>query len=312
MNLMISACLILMALGGGGQEKGLALLAEGRPEEAAAAFQSAIDDEGPSAELCYNLALAQWKAGQFDDAEVAAEQAATLSDGAMSDLRDGLLGNLRFTRAEAAAESDPQAALQLAEKAREHYLRGASVPHPRPEIVRNVERAQRLIEELKKKLEDQEKQQDKQPDQQGDEDKQADEQKQDEQEQDEQKNDDQKNDEQKPDEQKPDEPKPDEQKQDEPKPDEQKQDEGQPQDQQDPQPESSDEQQPEPKPGEDPSSPPPEQKEQPPAPGEQRADLELSPEEKKRLNDKLDELENLRQQLRLQQKARRPKVEKDW
>lgn len=294
------AALWLVALGpaGGEDERGAALFEQGQYAEAAAAFRAAIAADGPSAERAYNLALSLWKAGDLDAAETAAEEAATLSDGALNPLRDGLLGNLRYAAAEAAQEQDLQAALALAKQARAHFLRGALAPGARPELGRNLERALQLIDALQKKIEEQEKQEQENKDQ-----------KPDEQKQDDQKKDEEKPDEQKPDEQKKAEPKPDEQKP-EPKP------EGDPAQQPEPQPEPQPE---EPKP--DPQQQPPQdqkQEQQPeqqqpaPAPGEQQAGRELTQEEKKRLLDKLDELDKLRLELRERQKAQRPKVEKDW
>jgi len=295
---------MLVLTAGGEHERGLQLLREGRYAEAAAAFRNAIDDGGATAELSYNLALALWKAGMYDQAETAAEQAATLSNGAMSTLRDGLLGNLRYAQAQAARAEDPQGALGLAEQARGHYLRGAVRADATPEVARNLERAQVLIEELKKEIEEQEKQeQDKQDQDKQDQDKQ-DQEKQDQDKQDEQqdgekqdqKQDDQQKDDQNKDpkqgedqQQKPGEGEQPEPQPEEPKPDEEKPDEQKPEDEQKQQ-----------------------QEKQQPAPGEQQEQHELTPEEKKRLMDKLQEIEQTLQELRARQKAMRPVVEKDW
>jgi len=263
------AALLLFAVvpGGGDDQRGLELLGQGKYAEAAAAFRAAIDAEGPSAERSYNLALALWRAGELDEAEAAAEQTATLSDGRLNALRDGLLGNLRYTAAKAAEAEDLRAALGLAEQARSHYLRGAVAPGARAELARNLERAQRLIEELEEKIKEQEEQQEEQQD--GDEDQQDDQQEGEE-------GDDQGDGANEP----------SSEPQDEPG------EQGEDQDQSEA---GSDQQQ-----------------EQQPAPGEQSAGRELTPEEKKRLLDKLDELEQMRVELREKQKAKRPKVRRDW
>lgn len=268
------AALVLLgfAPAGGEDERGLALFRQGEYAEAASAFRAAIEAEGPSAERSYNLALALWKAGQADEAETAAEQAATLSDGEFNPLRDGLLGNVRYAAARKVEAEDLRAALGLAEQARAHYLRGAVALDGRPELARNLERALRLIEELKKKIEEQEEQQDE--DEEGDQ-----EQNEDQQDGEDGKSDEKQEQDQKGDGEQPSEP--------------QQSDEPQPEDQQDQKSEG-------------------EQEEQPPAPGEQLEGRQLTPEEKKRLLDKLDELEEMRIELRKLQKAARPKVKRDW
>ncbi|MGB3965750.1 MAG: tetratricopeptide repeat protein, partial [Planctomycetota bacterium] len=85
--------LSLLALGPGGErERGLQLYREGRFAEAAAAFQKALDEDGDSAELQWNLALAAWRAGDLTTAETAAEKYAALDRNARVDLHAGLLG----------------------------------------------------------------------------------------------------------------------------------------------------------------------------------------------------------------------------
>lgn len=310
------ACAVL-AFGGGDQERGIQLLAQGKFAEAAAAFRAALESEGPDAELSYNLALALWRAGQLDEAETAAETAATLSDGALAHLRDGLLGNLRYTAAqEKEAAGDLEGAAALARQARDHLLRGALSEDAPAEIARNLERAEKLIADLEKKIEEQKQQQEEQKDQEQkddeNQDQQDDEQKQDEEKQDEEEKDDRKqdddqeqNDEQK-DEQK-EESQQDEQQQDDPQ-DEQ----GQPQPEEPSEPKPEEAPQPEPQEDEQPQSQPDEQKAQPPAPGEQQEGRELTPEEKKQLEEKLARFQQQLLELREQQKAQRPKVKKDW
>ena len=95
-SVCIAALLVFCSASPGGEdERGLGLLRQGDYVAAAAAFRAAIEADGPTAERSYNLALALWQAGQLDEAETAAEQAATLSDGALNPLRDGLLGPAR-------------------------------------------------------------------------------------------------------------------------------------------------------------------------------------------------------------------------
>ncbi len=179
------ALLLFLLVPSGDQDRGLQLYKEGKFEEAAVDFQQAIETEGDSAELSYNLALALWRAGDRDGAETAAERAATLSDGRLAGLRDGVLGNLRYELAQEISEQDLAVALQLAQQARDNYLRG-SLTSETPELYRNLERAQNLIDELEKKLEEQQQEQEQEQEQeQGQEQEQEQEQEQQEQEQDE-------------------------------------------------------------------------------------------------------------------------------
>lgn len=248
---------------GGDPRRGLELYGAGRFAEAAVEFEAALAADPGNAELAYNLALARWRAGEPDAAEIAAEKAAALSSGRLNALRDGLLGNVRYQAAR--ATEDPGQGLELAKQARDHFLRGALAPDSGDELSRNLERAERLIDELEKKLEEQE-QEEQEPNEQ-----------QDEQQQDER-----------------------EQEQEEQQQNEQNQDESR---QSEPQPE------------------PPQEQEQ----GEQREQQaqdqesnsrseqpQLSPQERKRLLDLLEQFEQERQRYRAATEARRPRVEKDW
>ena len=320
--------------------RGLKLLAEGKFAEAAAAFRAAAEAEPTDPRVHYNLALALWRAGDAGAAEIAAEQAATLSDGRLVPLRDGILGNLKMGEAQAklaGEQPDLQAALGLAQKARDHFLHGAANAGAPAELTRNLERALQLIAEIEKKIEEQEKQDDekkddqkkddekkddgkdgdKKPDDKNDGDNKDDQKKDDQKKDDEKKPDEQKDDEKK-DEKKDDQQKSDDQKQEgksedkppEPKPEQQqdqKSEEGAP----DAKPGEDKEEKPEPKPGADEPQPPPgEQKDvQATPPPEQR---ELSPEETKRLLDVLQRLQAQQVELEKARAAARPKVKKDW
>jgi len=148
--------LALILLAGGEHQRGLSLYAEGDYLGAAQAFRAALAKDPDNAEIAYNLALARWRAGDAEAAETAAERAATLSDGALSHLRDGLLGTLRYAAAQAKQSEDLPAALELAERARSNFLRGALSEAAGPALRRNLERANLLIDEIKKQIEEQE------------------------------------------------------------------------------------------------------------------------------------------------------------
>jgi Ca-activated chloride channel family protein len=302
------AALLLAGGGGGGggdDERGYELLKQGKYKEAAQALAAAIEAKGPSAELCYNHALALWKSGQADEATTVAERAAMLSDGRLGWLRDGIVGAVQYEKAK--AETDTGKALDLAKRARDTFERGALARGAGEELARNLERALALVEELEKKKEEEEKKKDEKKD---DKDKDKDKDKKDQPESRPQSQ---------PDSQKSEpESRPSSQPESQPQSQPQSQQQG---DQQEPQ--KGDEQKDEPKQDQkdaqqkqnDAQQKPDARQEAQPqkgeAPGEQKAG-ELSPEQTKRLLEALDKLLDEKQKLRLLQRLQRPKVDKDW
>ena len=268
------ALLLFLLVPSGDQDRGLQLYKEGKFQEAAVAFLQAIETEGDSAELRYNLAVALWRAGDRDGAETEAERAATLSDGRLAGLRDGVLGNLRYELAQETSGQDLAVALQLAQQARDNYLRG-SLTSETPELYRNLERAQNLIDELERKLEEQEQEQEQEQERDQQQEQEQDEEQQDEEQQ-------------------------DEEQEEQEQQDQQENEEPENQDEQE---QENDEQQ------EEQDQQPPEERND--APGEQEQ-TELSPEQKQRIMDQLEEMEAALRQLRALQRSSRPKVERDW
>lgn len=283
MKTLLLAMLLSLAPGGD-DETGLRLYREGKFPEAVAAFRRAIEKEGDSAELQWNLALAAWRAGDLATAETAAEKYAALAKDARVDLHAGMLGAVRHDEAMAlagkgdqllaapmvppaaapapaggppAAPEDPlpvfEQALQKATQARDHFVRGA-VAKATPELLRNTERSLRTIDELQKKIDELKKQREEQkkddeqkkPSDDDKKDEQKDEQKQEKKDQSDSK------DEQKPPEEK------QEQKQDEKKPESQEKKDDQQKGESEPKPDGSGEEKPEPK-----SEAPQEQKPEP-------------------------------------------------
>ena len=251
------------------QEDPVELYKQGRYREVATALRKVLSQDKNDAMLNYNLATTLWRLREADEAETAAEKAATLSEGRLDALRDGILGNLRFEAAlkKAAEETKDQPpskileqALGLMVQARKHYQRGAVRPQAGPALGRNLERAIRKEEELRKELEEQKKKEEEQ-------------QKQD------QKKDQGKKDQGKKDQGKKDQDKKDQQKKDQQKKDQNKQDQ---------------------------------QKQQPPRLDEFDPKKELTKEQKKRLLERLKEIEAQLRELQKQKKARRPRVKKDW
>lgn len=331
---------------GGERERGLQLYREGKFAEAVAAFRAAVEQDGDSAELQWNLALAAWRAGDLPTAETAAEKYAALDKNARVDLHAGMLGAVRHDEAmaldakaaalqqappppppAAAGGTEPpppedplpvlEQALAKATQARDYFVRGAAAK-PTAELLRNTERSLRTIDELQKKIDELKKQREPQKDDQKQDDK-KDKDDKDEKQKDEQDNKDkkdQKGEEPKPEEQS--EPKPEEQKPEEQKPEEQKPGESKPE-------QGEGEEKPEPKPGEPkPEEQPPDEKTSEPkpepkpgekrqdAPGEQAEAKELTPEQLQRLLEKLRDLDDKQKQIRARAKAGRRPVERDW
>jgi tetratricopeptide (TPR) repeat protein len=167
MKLAFLTAFVLAPWTGSDHARGLQLMQEGKFAEAAAAFRAAAEADPDNAELHYNLALALWRAGEPHEAEIAAEKAATLSDGRLAALRDGILGNLAMDEAASKRTAQPpdlQGALVAAQRARDHYLHGAAVPQAPTELARNLERALTLMADLEKEIAAQEQQ----PDEKGD------------------------------------------------------------------------------------------------------------------------------------------------
>lgn len=265
-------CVLAVAGFGGDREQGMQHLAAGRFAEAAASFRAAIAADGDDAELQWNLALANLRAGDLAAAETAAEKYAAMARQPRVDLHAGLLGAVRYTEAQrtandalaalAAASAPPAAAgaaapatppadplpqLEAAKKkateALDHFVRAAAA-RPSVELQSNTERSLRLVDALAKAIEDLKQQQkDSQPKESGDPQKDA---KAPEKEKEKEK-------------EKPKEPKP---RPDEPKPDEPKPDAAKPEEK--PEPAKPEEPKPEPEP--DPSAPQPEPSEPKPSP----------------------------------------------
>ncbi len=248
MKILLLTTVLWSAIASGDRERGMQFYKAGKYAEAQAAFVAALKNEPESAELQWNLALAAWRAGDLATAEVAAEKYAANSDDVKEEMHRGMLGAIRLAesaefeaqadaalaapqptqRPNAAANPDSEeeapdplrllkTALRKAATAKRHFVRGVRA-NATPELLRNTERTLRKIDELKKRIEELEKQQqeqqkkdgdknpdDKKPDDKGEEEgkDKSDEQKGDQQESDDKKQDDQKGDEKQPDEKPP-------------------------------------------------------------------------------------------------------------
>lgn len=366
--------MLLLALGGE-HERGLQLYRDGKFAEAAAAFRAAIAQDGDSAELQWNLARACFAAGEFEAAEVAAEKYAALAKDVRADLHLGMLGAVRHAQAKtlaAAAETpppkaadpqvvDPQAAqapadplpelekaLAKAKDASDYYERAAQA-QPAPELLRNLERSQRLqqalaarIDELKKQREQQQSEdKEKDPEQKDQGDKKPDDKNKDDEKKPDDKKDDQKKQDDKKDEKQeksdqeqkgePEQKKPGEEPKGEPKPEDGKSEQQQgagdkseqppePQgnggDQQQQDKEQKGQQPPEAgKDGKDGASAPPvgaKPEDAKGAAGEPKPATELTPEQAQQLMERLQKLDERLRAVRARARSGRPPVERDW
>lgn len=197
MKLLMWSCVLLASFPGGERERGIELYRQGKYAEAQAQFAKALEREPDSAELQWNLALAAWRAGDLETAEIAADKYSASSQAAKGHLYRGLRGAVRYAEAErfeqradaalaapgqplAAAADDEEEpaeplpllekALQQAMQARIEFTKGVR-DQATPELIRNTERALRKVEELKKRIEELRQQQEQQqPKQDGDQD----------------------------------------------------------------------------------------------------------------------------------------------
>jgi len=191
MNLFACALLALCPQDPG---QGLRQYQAGDFAAAAEAFRAATAARPDAADLWYDLALSEWRRGQLPAAEDAAERYASTPGGGRVDLHRGLLGNIRYSEAEAlgqqaeappqpqpqkqpsqpaagaaappAPPADPVALLEQAvakaKAARDEFVRAAAAPTAGAEVARNTERALKLLADLEKKLEEAKKRRDEQ------------------------------------------------------------------------------------------------------------------------------------------------------
>ena len=130
----------------------------GKYDEAAARYNEALVDEPDSALLHFNLGDAAYRQQKYADALAAFEKVPSGdADPARTARVAYNIGNAKYRLGEAAAASDPKAALGLWAESLAAYRRAMGAAPDDVDAKFNHELVERKIAELKKKLEEQEK-----------------------------------------------------------------------------------------------------------------------------------------------------------
>jgi len=160
-----AAAVLLLAVGTGwldphaaGRE-GNRLFAEGRFDEAAQQYNQGLLDAPDSAALHFNLGVARYKEGKLDEALAAfAQVPASEGDAGRTAALAYNIGNVKFRQGEALEASDPQQALARWAEALVAYRRALGANPDDQDAKFNHELVERRIAELRRRLEEQAKQ----------------------------------------------------------------------------------------------------------------------------------------------------------
>jgi Ca-activated chloride channel homolog len=176
------------------------LYVAGKYEESVARYNEALTDAPDSPLLHLNLGAAAYKAGKYTDSLTAFQQVPTSdADHARTARVAYDVGNVKYRLGEASATSDAKAALGLWAEALVFYRRAMAAAPDDVDAKFNYELVTKKMDELKKKLEEEQKKKDEQKQQdqqQGDQQQQPDQPQQDQQQQADQQQGDQQKDEQ--------------------------------------------------------------------------------------------------------------------
>lgn len=144
----------------GRAREGNRLYDAGKFDDAAQQYNQALVDNPDSPGLHLSLGDARYKAGKYDDAGRAFEQVPPSPDDPKRTAHGAYdLGNTRFRQGEAVQSSDPQKSMQLWTDALTDYRRALGADPDDQDAKFNHELVERRLAELKKKLEEQQKQQ---------------------------------------------------------------------------------------------------------------------------------------------------------
>ncbi|HEV58430.1 MAG TPA: tetratricopeptide repeat protein [Phycisphaerales bacterium] len=130
--------------------------AQGKYDQAAAAYEQALARDGELAEARYNRACAAYQQEQFDQAIEDYRALAAQSENPDLALRAKYnLGNSYFQRGRELAQQQPQAALEDLERAVEAWRQVQQMAPQHPHVDRNIEVGRLWIRNLKQQIEQQ-------------------------------------------------------------------------------------------------------------------------------------------------------------
>ena len=142
------------------------LYAEGKYEDAAAAYNAGLVDQPDSADLHFNLGDATYKQGKYEDAVSSFQKVETAGDPQRAGRVAYNVGNATYRQGQAVEQTDPQKALTLYAEALAAYRRALGLARDDEDSKFNHELVTKRIEDLKKKLAEQKKEQEQKQDQQ--------------------------------------------------------------------------------------------------------------------------------------------------
>lgn len=138
------------------------LYAEGKYEDAAAAYNAALVDQPDSPDLHFNLGDATYKQGKYEDAVSSFQKVETAADPKRAARVAYNVGNATYRQGQAVEETEPQKALTLYAEALASYRRALGIAPDDEDAKFNHELVTKRVEDLKKKLEEQKKEQEQQ------------------------------------------------------------------------------------------------------------------------------------------------------
>lgn len=138
------------------------LYAEGKYEDATAAYNAALVDHPDLPELHFNLGDATYKQGKYEEAISSFQKVETANDPARASRVAYNVGNATFRQGQALEQSEPQKALELYAQALASYRRALGLTPDDQDTKFNHEFVTQRIAEVKKRLEEQKKEQEQQ------------------------------------------------------------------------------------------------------------------------------------------------------
>lgn len=124
------------------------LLRAGKVDDAIDAYRRVVPGEQLHHELSYNLAVAEYRKGNIDAAELLFVEGAEASSATLAADSRYNLGNCQYAKALQAAEKDKSAAIDLLRKAISNYRSGLRAKPNNPDARANIELAGELIRRL--------------------------------------------------------------------------------------------------------------------------------------------------------------------